>query len=222
MLGSRYLNGNGITKDLEKSFYWYQKVAEQEDVRGQSQLGFMYENGKGVQTDFKLAFYWLKKAAEQGDAGAQIKIGYDMGEGESTELSYGQPRKMDLKEFNNITIYKMFKATSQMDSALREHGYQLKTKDNGHYYLDKDENMISSFYQKDQQILFVDLTTYDFDYYKRLRKQISDKYLRQQNNFLFGEWTCEVYESGLGLFMVGYGSDNSFLIGSRIPLGNYE
>jgi TPR repeat protein len=39
MLGDIYGEGIGVKKDEEKSFYWYQKAAEQGDAESQFNLG---------------------------------------------------------------------------------------------------------------------------------------------------------------------------------------
>jgi uncharacterized protein len=104
VLGSHYENGLGVTKDLEKAFYWYtlayeqghidakydlirleqraiekiaatELAAEQGNIKAQYHLGLMYYEGKGVTKDLEKAFHWFKKAAEQGDIKAQYHLG---------------------------------------------------------------------------------------------------------------------------------------------------
>jgi len=70
-LGSCYLNGALVLKDLEKAVYWYTKAAEQGHAGGQYNLGLCYGKGNGVQRDLEKAVYWVTKSAEQGDEDAK-------------------------------------------------------------------------------------------------------------------------------------------------------
>ena len=69
--------------DYQKAFRLWKPLAEQGDVRAQSNLGLMYDLGKGVPEDDAKALYWYRKAAEQGNAPAQHNLGvkYYLGEG---------------------------------------------------------------------------------------------------------------------------------------------
>ena len=103
LLGWHYENGLGVTKDLEKAFYWYtlaneqghidakydlirleqlaiEKVAatelaaEQDDAGAQYSLGVMYNKGYGVPQDYKTAIQWYTLAAEQGHVDSQYNL----------------------------------------------------------------------------------------------------------------------------------------------------
>jgi TPR repeat protein len=39
-----------------KSFYWYQKAAEQDHVKAQVMLGYLYEQSEGTEKNFEKAF----------------------------------------------------------------------------------------------------------------------------------------------------------------------
>jgi len=65
-LGSCYLVGALVPKNLEMAVYWYKKAAEQDDATGQYNLGLCYGKGNGVQRDLEKAVHWVTKAAEQG------------------------------------------------------------------------------------------------------------------------------------------------------------
>ena len=52
-LGLTYRDGKGVTQDLKKALYWYEKAAEMGHARAQSNLGQMYGNGEGVAQDDK-------------------------------------------------------------------------------------------------------------------------------------------------------------------------
>ncbi|GBC53011.2 kinase-like domain-containing protein [Rhizophagus irregularis DAOM 181602=DAOM 197198] len=71
-----YKNGNGTEKNLEKAFYWLQKVAENGDKEAQFNLGVCYEEGIGIEKDEVEASYWYQKAAQQGFSNAQYKLGF--------------------------------------------------------------------------------------------------------------------------------------------------
>ena len=62
-----YKNGKGIEKNLEKTFYWYQKAAENGQSSAKYNLGWLYQNGFGTEKNLEKAFYWYQKAAENGE-----------------------------------------------------------------------------------------------------------------------------------------------------------
>ncbi len=64
--------------DYDAAVTWYQKAAEQGNLRAQTNLGLLYIKGRGpgASQDYAGAFKWLQKPAEQGDARAQGGLGY--------------------------------------------------------------------------------------------------------------------------------------------------
>ena len=54
-LGSFYYKGEGTEKNLEKTFYWYQKAAVNDNVEAQYNLALAYEKF------FKKLFIGIKK-----------------------------------------------------------------------------------------------------------------------------------------------------------------
>ncbi len=52
----------------------WRPLAEQGDIRAQSNLALMYEAGRGVPQDYGAAASWYRKAAEQGDPLAQSNL----------------------------------------------------------------------------------------------------------------------------------------------------
>jgi len=74
-LGDMYYNGEGVSKDNNKAFKWYEKAALQGDADAQYELGSMYSSGAGVPKDPKKAFEWHEKAALQGNQYSQSTIG---------------------------------------------------------------------------------------------------------------------------------------------------
>jgi len=67
--------GLGVSQDLEKAAYWFEKSAEQGFPVPQGNLGNCYATGSGVTQDCEKAAFWYTKAAEQGDANAQFNLG---------------------------------------------------------------------------------------------------------------------------------------------------
>src|SRR5688500_7879300 len=68
-----------------KTFYWYQKAAENGDIGAQYNLALSYKNGEGTEKDLEKAFYWYQKAAENGDIDAQYNLAFLCYKGEGTE-----------------------------------------------------------------------------------------------------------------------------------------
>lgn len=83
-LGSAYgLGRDGLSKDDIKSFYWFNKAAEQGHASSQYLTGFNYRDGSGVRKNHQMALYWLKRSSDQHYAPAQFSLGmmYSYGEG---------------------------------------------------------------------------------------------------------------------------------------------
>jgi TPR repeat protein len=59
----------------EQAFHLWKPLAEQKDVRAQTQIAYLYERGLGVTQDLTQATAWYEKAAAQGDAYAQNSLG---------------------------------------------------------------------------------------------------------------------------------------------------
>jgi hypothetical protein len=70
-VGSLYYVGEGVDKNTDKAFYWFEKSAEKGYHAGQHSLGKMYQDGAGVTQDIDKAVYWYKKAAKQGNKQAR-------------------------------------------------------------------------------------------------------------------------------------------------------
>ena len=83
LLGSMYMNGEGVPKHFREAAKWYRQAADQGHASAQLNLGYMYDKGEGVPEDDPEAVKWYRKAAEQGDTSAQSSLGimYGLGEG---------------------------------------------------------------------------------------------------------------------------------------------
>ena len=86
-LGWMYLDGQGVGEaDPKKAFDFFQKAADQDNIRAQYSLGWMFYKGKGVkEADPKKAFDLLQKAADQDYAHAQCHLGLLYNEGKGVE-----------------------------------------------------------------------------------------------------------------------------------------
>ena len=111
ILGSMYVNGQGVLQDYKEAVKWllksaeqkytpaqrlirssyhklHKEVAEQGDSYAQRFLGDSYYLGLGVTQDYAEAAKWYKKAAEQGDSVSQVILGamYEKGKGISKDF----------------------------------------------------------------------------------------------------------------------------------------
>jgi hypothetical protein len=74
-LAEIYYKGEGVMKNYDTAFVWFEKAANQGHVESQHQMGHIYEYGVAlVGKDNKKAFEWFHKAAEQGHMPAQSKV----------------------------------------------------------------------------------------------------------------------------------------------------
>jgi hypothetical protein len=91
--GDIYYNGEGVEKDYDKAFKWYEKAAQQGDAVAQCSLGVMYGNGQGVAQDYAKAKEWCERAAEQGHAAAQYNLGVVYDNGQGVAQNYAKARE---------------------------------------------------------------------------------------------------------------------------------
>lgn len=75
-LANRYMQGDGVTKNLNMAIDLYKKSADKGYAHSQYLLGRAYLIGEGVEQNGKLAFLWIQKAAEQGDTIAIYNLGF--------------------------------------------------------------------------------------------------------------------------------------------------
>jgi formylglycine-generating enzyme required for sulfatase activity len=74
MLGTLYVAGKGLPKDLSEAAKWYRKAADQGDRNAEFALGVLSSRGLGVPQDAVQAAYWYGKAADEGHAGAEYAL----------------------------------------------------------------------------------------------------------------------------------------------------
>jgi TPR repeat protein len=74
-LARAYFAGCGVTQNLERAAYWYQKAAEGGDPGAQNLIGFLYQTGTGVPADSKRAMHWYQLSASSGLLPAKVNVG---------------------------------------------------------------------------------------------------------------------------------------------------
>lgn len=74
-LAEIYYKGDGVMKNYDTAFVWFEKAANQGHAESQHRMGHIYEYGVGLaKKDNKQAFEWFHKAAEQDHMPAQTKV----------------------------------------------------------------------------------------------------------------------------------------------------
>lgn len=94
LLGTMYVDGNGVRKDYKKGMEWLLKAAQQNDALAQFTLGLMYNNGTGVERDFNKAIEWYEKAAKNGNCAALYNLGYMYRRGNGVEKDLFKAREL--------------------------------------------------------------------------------------------------------------------------------
>jgi len=93
ILGSRYYEGKGVTKDYKEAIKWYTLAAEKGISSAQGNVGAMHYKGQGVSQDIQLAIKWYTLAAKQGSASAQYVLGSLNHNGQGVSQDYGKAMK---------------------------------------------------------------------------------------------------------------------------------
>jgi uncharacterized protein len=75
LLGSLYVEGNGVEHDDATAFVWFQRAANQGDAAAQYNVGASYAGGTGVPKSYDDAAKWFRRAADQGVVFAQLNLG---------------------------------------------------------------------------------------------------------------------------------------------------
>jgi len=63
------------TRDYRTALSHWRPLADMNQAKAQTGLGFMYYRGQGVMRDSVRAAHWFRRAAEQGEATAQLFLG---------------------------------------------------------------------------------------------------------------------------------------------------
>jgi uncharacterized protein len=93
VLGTMYVEGQGVPQDYKEAIKWYRLSAEQGLALGQYNLGSMYGNGQGVPQDYKEVVQWHRLSAEQGFALAQYNLGVSYRKGQGVPQDYKEAIK---------------------------------------------------------------------------------------------------------------------------------
>lgn len=88
LLGSQYLLGYGVTRDVKKARLWYKRAADQGDPKAQTVLGLIHLSGTGVTVNEAMAATWFQMAALQGSGQAQLSLGALYAEGKGVERDF--------------------------------------------------------------------------------------------------------------------------------------
>lgn len=74
-LGTLYLTGNGIEKDTDKAYTWFEESADNGNTEAQKLIGAAYFTGRNRIINLDKAWHYYTLAAESGDPIAQTVIG---------------------------------------------------------------------------------------------------------------------------------------------------
>jgi hypothetical protein len=66
-LATKYLNGDGLRKDVRQAAFWAQKAADAGDATAMANLAWLYESGQGVKENATLAAQYYLDAATAGN-----------------------------------------------------------------------------------------------------------------------------------------------------------
>ncbi|MBI3878692.1 MAG: sel1 repeat family protein [Verrucomicrobia bacterium] len=74
LLGTAYLDGQGVDKNDWEAAYWFQRAADQGHAKAMTSLGLMYCLGRGVPKDAIEGAKWLIVASRRGHAPAKKSL----------------------------------------------------------------------------------------------------------------------------------------------------
>jgi TPR repeat protein len=74
LLGTAYLDGQGVDKNDWEAAYWFQRAADQGHAKAMTSLGIMHCLGRGVPKDAIEGVKWLTIAARRGHAPAKKSL----------------------------------------------------------------------------------------------------------------------------------------------------
>jgi len=73
-LGYMYMNGFGVSKNLEEAYKFNLQAANKGNPQAQANLGIQYKLGNGVSKDLEQAVIWLRKSAKTGNEFAKTQL----------------------------------------------------------------------------------------------------------------------------------------------------
>ena len=88
VLGSLYLNGWGIEKDVNRALENYKMAAALGDETAMNQIGFIFMGDEGIDENPEQSFYWFNEAAKKGSDVGMYNLGccYKNGYGTETDI----------------------------------------------------------------------------------------------------------------------------------------
>ena len=91
-LGSIYLNGKYVVRDINKAIHYYSLAADQSTPQAEFNLGVIYLNGKYVVRDINKAIHYFSLASNQNYPEAQFNLGiiYYIGEYIKQDIKKGR------------------------------------------------------------------------------------------------------------------------------------
>lgn len=81
------LHGDGVPKDVKKSFELMKATADQGHPEAMGSLGYFYSTGTAVPKDLSQATEWFRKGAEKGSAKAGLNLGKFLIDGRAGDSS---------------------------------------------------------------------------------------------------------------------------------------
>lgn len=123
-------------------------------------------------------------------------------------------------DFTTLCTSLIVQSNYHVDSILYEHNFKLIKKEDSpkilkyysHNYI--EDVTLALFFTEDVQLLHVLIFTGDYNYYKGLRKVLSDNLEVTDSNIDLYGYNCKVMETGIGKNIDGINAeDNSFMIG---------
>ena len=90
VLGSLYLNGWGVEKDVNKALENYKLAAALGDETAMNQIGFIYMGNEGIGENPEQSFYWFNEASKKNSAVGMYNLGYCYKNGYGTETDIEQ------------------------------------------------------------------------------------------------------------------------------------
>jgi len=88
-----YRGSLGVTKDLEKSYYWAKKAALNNHANAMNHLGQMYFLGQWVEQDYQVAREWFLKSFEVGEVRGAHNLGFTYDNGLGVDIDYIKARE---------------------------------------------------------------------------------------------------------------------------------
>lgn len=73
-MGKRYMTGDGVEKNMQVAFEWFQKGAKAGHPESQYYLGLLYMGGQGTEQNTEEGFKWLRNASINGYAEADDSL----------------------------------------------------------------------------------------------------------------------------------------------------